>query len=161
MIIQKDRYILDVDVEETHKYSKEHSFCDCDEDRNLYAQIRWKFPKLTAFLAELGLLIDRPDETGSCATDDYIDYHFVSYTVIGNILESDKYEIDMFDGDLFLNIVIDNWYVPNEQKTDRYFTVTVYGINLPWVLDEPFPESATSGKVISLFERIKKLFHRN
>ena len=160
MIIQKYGYILDVDVEATRQYSENHSLCDCNEDRNLYAQIQEKFPKLTAFLAELGLLIDRPDETGSCAMDGYIDYHFVSYTVIGNILESDKYEIDMFDGEQFLNIVIDNWYVPNEQKTDRYFTVTVYGIDLPWVLDEPFPESATSKKMFSLFERIKTLFCR-
>lgn len=161
MIIQKEGYILDVDVEATDKYSKGHSLCDCDEDRNLYAQIREKFPKLTAFLAEFGLLIDRPDETGSCAVDDYIDYHFISYTVIGEILESDKYEIDMFDGGLFLNIVIDKWYVPNEQKTDRLFTVTVYGVDLPWVLDEPFPESAAPKRAASLFGRIKKLLRRN
>lgn len=160
MIIRKYGYVLDVDIDATSQYSREHSLCDCDEDRNLYAQIREKFPELTAFLAELGLLIERPDETGSCAVDDYIDYHFVSYTVIGNILESDKYEIDMFDGGKFLNIVIDNWYVPNEQKTNRYFTVTVYGIDLPWVLDEPFPVSAVSGKKISLFERIKRMFGR-
>ncbi len=70
--------------------------CDCGEDRNLYAQIADKFPKLKEFLGELGLLIERPDETGSCAVEGYIDYHFVSYTVIGKILESDKYEIDMF-----------------------------------------------------------------
>ena len=160
MIIQKEGYVLDIDIEATRQYSENHSLCDCNEDRNLYAQIQEKFPKLTTFLAELGLLIDRPDETGSCAMDGYIDYHFVSYTVIGNILESDKYEIDMFDGELFLNIVIDNWYVPNEQKTDRYFTVTVYGIDLPWVLDEPFPESATPKKMFSLVEGIKKLFFR-
>ena len=160
MIIQKEGCVLDVDIEATRQYSENHSLCDCNEDRNLYAQIQEKFPKLTAFLAELGLLIDRPDETGSCAMDGYIDYHFVSYTVIGNILESDKYEIDMFDGELFLTIVIDNWYVPNEQKTDRYFTVTVYGIDLPWVLDEPFPESETPKKMFSLVERIKKLFCR-
>ena len=128
---------------------------------NLYAQIAEKFPKLKEFLAELGLLIESPDETGSCAVEDHIDYHFVSYTVIGKILESDKYEIDMFDGGLFLNIVIDNGYVPNEQKTDKYFTVTIYGIDLPWVLDEPFPKSGVHGKKNPLFERIKKLFHRN
>lgn len=161
MIIQKDRYVLDVDIEATRKYSQAHSLCNCDEDRNLYAQVRSKFPELTTFLAELGLLIDRPDETGSCSMDDYIDYHFVAYTVIGNILESDKYEIDMFDGGLFLNIVIDNWYIPNEQKTDRYFTVTVYGIDLPWVLDEPFPKSTIPNMGASIIERIKKLFSRN
>ena len=157
MIIRKHSYVLDVDVEGTSKYSQEHEICDCNEDRNLHAQIADKFPKLKEFLAELGLLIERPDETGSCAVEDYIDYHFVSYTVIGKILESDKYEIDMFDGGLFLNIVIDNWYVPNEQKTDKYFTVTIYGIDLPWVLDEPFPESKRS----SFLEIIKKLFHRH
>ena len=160
MIIRKHSYVLDVDVEGTSKYSQEHEICDCNEDRNLHAQIADKFPKLKEFLAELGLLIERPDETGSCAVEDYIDYHFVSYTVIGKILESDKYEIDMFDGGLFLNIVIDNWYVPNvpnEQKTDEYFTVTIYGIDLPWVLDEPFPESKRS----SFREIIKKLFHRH
>ena len=68
MIIQKDGYVLDVDIEATRQYSENHSLCDCNEDRNLYAQIQEKFPKLTTFLAELGLLIDRPDETGSCAS---------------------------------------------------------------------------------------------
>ncbi len=158
MITRKDDFVLDVDVEGTLQYSKEHLLCDCNEDRNLYAQIRDKFPKLEAFLAELGLLIDRPDETGSSAVNDYIDYHFVSYTVIGNIIESGKYEIDMFDGGLYLSIVIDNWYVPNEQKTDRYFTVTVYNIKLPWVLKEPFPGSAT---FTSLFlQKIKRVFRK-
>ena len=157
MIVRKFGYVLDVDIEGTLKYSQEHELCDCDEDRNLYAQIRDKLPKLTEFLSELGLLIERPDETGSCAVDDHIDYHFVSYTVIGDILESDKYEIDMFDGGMFLNIVINNWYVPNEQKNDGYFTVTIYGIDLPWVLDEPFPESVVTGKGMSLFERLKRL----
>ena len=161
MIIRKHGYVLDVDIEGTSKYSQEHEICDYDEDRNLYAQIADKFPKLKEFLAELGLAIDRPDETGSCAIKDYIDYHFVSYTVIGSILDSDKYEIDMFDGGLSLNILINNWYVPNQQKTNEYFTVTIYGIDLPWVLDEPFPESSASGKRSSLLERINKLFHRN
>ena len=68
--------------------------------------------------------------------------------------------LNMLDGGLFLNIVIDNWYIPNEQKTDRYFTVTVYGIDLPWVLDEPFPKSTIPNKGTSIIERIKKLFFR-
>ena len=147
MIIRKNGYVLDVDVEGTLKYSQEHKLCDCDEDRNLYAQIAEKFPELKEFLAELGLLIERPDEIGSCVT--------------GKILEFDNYEIDMFDGGLFLNNIIDNCYVPNEQRTDKYFTVTIYGIDLPWVLDEPFPECCVSRNRMSLLARIKSLFHRN
>ena len=67
MIIRKHSYVLDVDVEGTSKYSQEHEICDCNEDRNLYAQIAENFPKLKEFLSELGLAIYRPDETGSCA----------------------------------------------------------------------------------------------
>ena len=136
MIVRRDEIALDVDIEKTAQYSKTHSLCDCDEDRNFYTQAREKFPKLAKFLSEFGIMIERPDEIGSHAENGYIDYHFVSYTVIGEILEADKYEIEMLDGEIFLNIKIDHWYVPNEQKTDRYFTVTVYNITLPWVLNE-------------------------
>ena len=157
MIIRKDDFVLEVDIDSTARYSKEHALCDCNEDRNFYAQVRERFPKLTAFLAELGVEIDRPDETGSHAMEDYIDYHFVAYTVVGDIVELGKYEIDLFDGGRFLNIVIDHWYVPNEQQTNRYFTVTVYNIQLPWVLDEPFPETPTSH---SLWQKIKDFFRK-
>lgn len=160
MIIRKHGYALDIDIEGTMQYSREHGLCDCDEDRNLYAQIRERFPQLTEFLAELGLLIERPDETGSFAIGDQIDYHFVAYTVIGELLGSDRYEIDMADGGMTLKIVISDWYVPNEQKTDRYFTVAVYGITLPWVLEEPFPESVVTGKRVPFFERLKGLLGR-
>ena len=33
MIIRKHGYVLDVDVEDTFKYSQEHGLCDCDEDQ--------------------------------------------------------------------------------------------------------------------------------
>ena len=155
MLIHKNDFILDVDLESTNKYSREHTLCNCDEDRNFYVQAKEKFPKLTEFLSEIGLLIERPDEIGSCAEDDYINYHFVSYTVVGEISEADKYEIDMYDGGLYLNIVIDNWYVPNEQKTDRYFTVTVYNIRLPWVLREPLPKNKDIDKNQSFLYKMK------
>ena len=161
MIIRKHGYTLDVDLEATLKYSRQHTLCDCDECRNLYAQIADKFPKLKDFLAELGLLIERPDDIGSCAVGDYIDYQFVSYTVTGRMLETDRYEVDLFDGGLFLDIVIDNRYVPNEQKSDEYFTVTVYGINLPWVLDEPFPKNRVTENRTSFIAKIKSLLCRN
>lgn len=159
MVIRTDHYVLDIDPEATQTYSRTHSLCDCNEDRNFYAQARERFPKLASFLAELGLIIERPDEIGSSALESAIDYHFVSYTVAGTILESGEYEVDLFDGGLFLNIVINNWYVPNEQNAKNYFTVTVYGIRLPWVLDEPFP--AAPIRKPSLLSRIRTLFRKN
>jgi hypothetical protein len=77
--------------------------------------------------------------------------------VCGKILELDKYEIDINDGGLFLNIVIGDYYIPNEQKTD-YFVVTIYNINLPWVLNEPFPTSVPYQN--SFFNKIKSLFSK-
>ncbi len=156
MIINKDEVVLDIDIKATTEYSQIHSLCDCNEDRNFYIQARNQFPKLTEFLTELGLLIERPDEIGSIINEDRIDYIFVSYTVVGEIKEYSKYETDMFDGGMFLSIVIDDSSIPNEQKTDRYFTVTVYGISLPWVLDEPFPDDRRTIDKIRQFLSFKK-----
>ena len=145
MIIKKQGCKMDVHLEQTKKYYISNSICDCPSCRNYYAQVKDKFHLLDEFLLELGVSIDRPDEMGCIELDNEIQYVFASYTVCGKILELDKYEIDINDGGLFLNIVIGDSYVPNEQKTD-YFVVTVYHIVLPWVLDEPFPEPASKGK---------------
>jgi hypothetical protein len=157
MIIQKENYVLDVDLEASKTYSKTHSLCDYSEDRNFYAQAKDTFPALASFLADFGILIERPDEISSAAVDNEINYHFISYTVVGKVLEFNKYEIDLFDGGLFLNIVIDNLSVPNEQRTSDYFTITVYNVRLPWVLNEPFPGSEQVGSVRG---KIKNLFKR-
>ena len=154
MIVIKEGTTLHIDLEATVQYYQEHTLCDCPECRNFYAQAREKFPRLTAFLAELGVDIQRPDEIGSLAMGDEVDYHFVAYTVNGRILEHDGYEIDIRDGEALLRVVIDNSYFPNEQKVDDYFTVTVYGVRLPWGLDEPFPEDAVGEVKPGLMARI-------
>ncbi|MBR2875725.1 MAG: hypothetical protein IKC01_01155 [Clostridia bacterium] len=160
MIVKVEGYIFDVDIESSKAYSQEHSLCQCDEDRNFYVQARKEFPKLSTLLEKFGIMIDRPDEIRSIAMDGYIDYNFVSYTVVGEIKEASGYEIDLFDGEHFLNIAINDIGVPNEQKTDRYFTITVYNIQLPWVLDEPFPQSASLHR-FSVFGKLKELFSKN
>ena len=161
MIVIKEGKTLDIDFEATVQYYQEHTLCDCPECRNFYAQAREKFPRLTAFLAELGVDIQRPDEIGSLAMGDEVDYHFAAYTVNGRILEHDGSEIDIRDGEALLRVVIDNSYFPNEQKVDNYFTVTVYGVRLPWVLDEPFPEDAVGEVKPGLMARILgKIFRK-
>ena len=162
MIIQKQDCKMDVDVEKTIEYYRKHSLCDCPACRNFYAQAETTLPKLKAFFSELGVDISRPDESGSDASDGIVDYFFVAYTVNGKVLSYDKYEIDIQEDDLFLNVVIDDHYVPNEQK-EEYFVISVYGIKLPWVLDEELPESIPFVDKITkngFFEKIKKLFRR-
>ncbi len=147
-----------VDKDSVKKYSETHSLCACDECRNFYAQARDMFPKLTEFLSDFGILIERPDEIASLAGDNEIDYLFVAYTVTGEILESDSFETDLRDGNLQLKITIDNRYVPNTQETDKYFTITIENVVLPWILGDPF---ARTKKSPSIFNKIKKLFDAN
>lgn len=156
MIIQNDGYIFDVDIAKTKAYYESNTLCDCNEDRNFYAQVRDKFPKLTALLDEFGIPIDCPDEISSVALVDEIEYIFAAYTVVGRIVESGEHEIGLFDGNMFLNIVISNQHFPNEQKTREYFTIAVHNIKLPWVLDEPFPELEKSQPTV--FTKIKRFF---
>ena len=136
--IQKDEYVFSVDVEKTKEYYKTHTLCDCVCCRNYYAQIKDKLPKLNAFLSEFGVDISKPDEAMSAEMDDYIDYIQVDYTVCGSIGSMSEYELDIYD-DLFLSIVITNGFVSPNEQTGEYFTISVMQIELPWVLDEPFP----------------------
>ena len=157
MLIQKQDCKMDVDIDQTIEYYRKHSLCDCPACRNFYTQAATALPKLKEFFSELGVDISRPDESASDASDETVDYYFVAYTVSGKVLEYDKYEIDLQDGELFLNIVIDDNYIPNEQK-DEYFVISVYGIKLPWVLDEPLPDAVP---ITNFWGKIKNFFKKN
>ncbi len=157
MIIQKQDCKMDIDIDQTKEYYKTHSLCDCPSCRNYYAQVKERFHLLDEFLLELGVSIDRPDEMGCVEADNEIQYIFASYTVCGKILELDKYEIDFNDGGLFLNIVIGDYFIPNEQKND-YFVVSIYNIVLPWVLNEPFPQAVPIKE--RFIDKIKAIFSK-
>ncbi|MBR3809165.1 MAG: hypothetical protein IKK46_02545 [Clostridia bacterium] len=134
--IEKDDWKFSVDVEKTKAYYKTHSLCECSNCRNFYAQIEEKLPKLKEFLSEFGVDVSKPDESSSIELENSIDYLSVDYTVCGEIIEASKYEIDIYDN-LFLSIVVnDDFVCPNEQ-TGKFFTFSVFQIELPWVLDEP------------------------
>lgn len=134
--IEKDDWKFSVDVEKTKAYYKTHSLCECSNCRNFYAQIEEKLPKLKEFLSEFGVDVSKPDESSSIERENSIDYLSVDYTVCGEIIEASKYEIDIYDN-LFLSIVVnDDFVCPNEQ-TGKFFTFSVFQIELPWVLDEP------------------------
>ena len=140
MLMDKQGCKMDIDLEQTREYYQSHSLCDCAFCRNYGVQVKDRFPFLDAFLLELGVSVERPDELGCVEADNEVQYVFASYTVCGNVSEPDKYEMNLCDGGLPLRIVIGDSYVPNEQKAD-YFVLTVYGIVLPWVLSEPFPKA--------------------
>ncbi len=147
---------MDVDIEKTKEYYHQNSLCSCSSCRNFYAQAKEKLPALDEFLREFGVSVERPDEIGCIELENMEHYIEVSYTVCGKILEYNKFEIDLKDGNMTLNVVIDDRYVPSGQK-DEYFVITVYNILLPWVLDEPFPQPPKN----SFWDKIKLFFLKN
>lgn len=152
---EKDGHVFCVDIEKSREYYKTHSLCECAYCRNYYAQIKDKLPKLGEFLDGFGVDVSKPDEIMSFETDNGINYINVDYTVCGTVEVMGKYEIDIYDS-LFLSIVItDGFASPNEQ-TGKYFTVSVMGIELPWVLDEPLAEPIAE----KLPTKIKGFFRR-
>jgi len=148
---------MNIDIDRTRDYYRTHSLCDCSCCRNLYAQIKERLPLLDKLLSEFGIDSARPDEVGSTEENDGIDYLFVSYTVCGKIESHGKYTLKLTDGDMPLEIVVGDYFVPNEQKGD-YFVVGVYGIKLPWVLDEPFPIPVPAKS--NFREKIKVFFRK-
>lgn len=154
--IKKNEYVFSVDIEKTKEYYKTHSLCDCEECRNYYKQIKYKFPKLNDFLSEFGIDISKPDECFGVDMDNYIDYINVDYTVCGSVKVLGESEIDIFD-DLSLKVVITDGFVSPNEQTGEYFTISIMNIELPWVLNEPFPKSIALKE--NMFKRVvKKLF---
>ena len=140
-IIEKEDYIFNVDIEKTQKYYATKTLCDCNECQNYYRQAENTFPKLTSFLSDFGIDIARPDEICSTYDKGKVDYFVVAYTAVGECVKCGEYEIEMEDGDLFVNLVINKKPVyPNEQEERQCFEIAVYNIRLPWVLEEPHEE---------------------
>lgn len=134
--IEKGGIVFGVDLDTARNHSKTHELCSCPCCRNYYAQVCERLPELAAFLREFGIDAARPDEAMSVENDGRIDYIEVDYTVSGQIKTAKRDEIEL--GGLRITAV-DGFVSPNEQ-TGAYFTLSVTGIVLPWVLDEPFPK---------------------
>lgn len=155
--IQKDEYIFEVDIGKTIEYYNTHSLCECDCCKNFYAQIKDKFPNLESFLSDFGVDISKPDECMSVELDNTIQYIGVDYTVCGKVATMGQYEIDIQDNLFFSIVITDGFASPNEQ-TSEYFTISVYNIELPWVLDKPFPKPIPFKAISKTKGFLKKVF---
>lgn len=155
--IQKDNFVFCADIEKTREYYLSNLLCVCPGCRNLYAQIKTLSGELTSFLSEFGVDICRPDESADVEMNNNIDYLFVGYTVTGRIETEGVYETDIAD----FHIKISkgdtpyDWF-PNEQKEPCFF-ISVTGISLPWVLEEPFPRSERFIDKVRAFFKKKKI----
>lgn len=156
-IIKKDNFVFYADVEKTKEYYSSLSDCGCYGCRNLCAQIKDFSPELNDFLSEFGIDICRPDESVDFPEKDHVYYSLVGYTVTGHIETNGIYKTKI--GTLRIEITNGNspdYWFPNEQKEPHFF-ISVSGITLPWVLDEPIPdEERFIDKVIRFIKDIFK-----
>ena len=159
--IRVNGYAFFVDTEKTERYYKTHSLCDCVCCRNYYAQIKNRFPEFDRLLNAFGADISRPDEVTSIEMDGYTDYMSADYTVCGRMEPSGQCKIDQYD-DLPLNLVITDGFVSPNEQTGEYFTISVMKLELPWALEETFPEPITERAVRTLkFKNVfRKLFKK-
>ena len=157
-IIEKEDYIFDVDIEKTKEYYATRTLCDCDECQNYYRQVEHTLPKLKNFLLDFGIDIARPDEICSFFHSGNVVYCAIAYTAVGECIKCGEHEIDMEDGGLFLNLVINkNPVYPNEQGDRQCFEIEVRNVDLPWVLEAPHKDENAK---ISIWTKIKRLFNK-
>ena len=147
--IEKDGYVFSVDRDKTSRYYTTHSICDCDGCQNFYKQIKGLFPELEEFLTEFGVYIAKPDEMPWYDIDNHIHYT-PYYTVTGKIEKINTQKMDFGN----LNVVFyqsGSPYtdIPNEQ-IEPYFIIGVSIIDLPWILDTPFPSAPVKKNFIML-----------
>ena len=174
MIFEQEGKKFDIDFEKTKEYYASRALCDCPACRNFYLLIKEKYVLLNNFLNKFGVDIANPEEIvwGDIHNGE-LDCVVVCYTVKGSILETDNYEIDIMDH-TFVSIVVEDGHKRNDEETEKYFVLSVYGIYLPYIIDEkPFisnelcqknfstcSEKSKSKKNLSVFKRfLQKLFH--
>ena len=127
MHISLDGFEFECDIDKTKSYYESHSMCDCPACSYYHLHAGESFPKLNIFLSDFGVDISKPDDIVWFQELGGISCVVVSYTVNGKIEKYGDYEFDINDGELFLNIVFDQKYVPNEQISD-YFVISVFGL---------------------------------
>lgn len=129
-IIAENGFILNVNTEENVKYYSTHTLCNCTACRYFYNTVGSMYPHAERLLKRLGSNISKPDELEYWETTNNISYS-AHYTIIGSTVSFDS---DCFEAD-GIKIVLHpsrqpDFYIPNEQITDEYFIISLYGINI-------------------------------
>lgn len=136
MIITIDEWVFDVDITATMEYSAQEAqeHCTCAYCRNFYAAVETYYPNLRPFLALFGLDIEAPDRMSPIGYSVKEICYDPEYYVLGRILHMGKYEFSVGPA----NICVPDW--EGEVNGHPAFSLNVFEVLLPWVLDEPLEE---------------------
>lgn len=121
---------MKVDIEKTRTFyslSEVKMFCDCNYCRNYSAQIKSTYPEVDAYLATLGIDIERPYETSPLEpdADGFLDYCSGQYIVFGACHKGYHHKIGNVE------IRLANSY-PSTGIKEKHFVLEFYPIRLKY-----------------------------
>lgn len=158
MILQIDDWKFDIDMTATMEYSanEAESHCDCAYCRNFYAALDGEYPNFRKFLADFGLDAEAPGELMPFDEESGMLY-LGEYVVSGRILQIGNQ-----------SLCVDGVYITPEYDSEinhtmlkPCFYLTLEGLHLPWVLDEPMKDVLSPANLPSFLKRMwKKLMSR-
>ena len=158
MILEIDGWKFEIDMTTTMEYSAAEAadHCTCAYCRNFYAAIDDNYPELRPFLAQFGLDIEAPEELMPYDAAPVMVYDGV-YAVCGKILTEGKGGIRVGEAYVFPEIEAPI----NRPAISPCFSLSVDGLELPWVLEEPMEDVVSPANQPSFLKRMwDKLLRR-
>jgi len=118
-----------MDITKTENYYKaldDESLCSCEYCRNYYRKVRGTYPELSAYLAGMGIDIEKPFETMPLEPyEGIIEYIDVQYVVMG---KADDFKSENIYG---VHIDIADSH-PMTDIDEEHYVIEVSSIKLKW-----------------------------
>lgn len=142
-----DGWTFSVDLATTMEYSagEAEGHCECAYCRNFYSAVDGVYPNLRPFLAQFGLDIEAPEELMPFEPTHYR----AAYAVKGEILRHGSQPINV-DGLTVRPEAGEGTY----ETWPAWFNLSVEGLKLPWVLNEPMEEVLSPANAPAFLERM-------
>ena len=123
---------IDVDIKATQSYyesAADDKLCDCDYCRNYRLQVKAAYPEVAAYLAGLGIDIEKPFETSPLEPDEdgYLEYCICQYVAFGACSAEYHHRL----GDVAFGLSTSH---PNTGIDEQHFVLDVYPMRLKYVL---------------------------
>lgn len=151
MFLQIQDWKLDVDLTATMAYSAAEAaeHCDCAYCRNFYAAVD---PRLRSYLTQFGLDVEAPDALYPYDLPDGRMLYEGEYVVFGRILEAGEEPLVPDPGS---SAVIMPQRSDVYDHSQPYFVLSLEGVVLPWLLEEPLGEVVSPANDPEFLEQMR------
>ena len=154
MILSLDDWQFNIDLEQTMDRSAAEvsDHCTCAYCRNFYAEVDHVCPTLRPLLSQFGLELEAPDVLYPYDISDERMCYEGKYVVFGQIIRYGRHGFDCHGADLMP-------MEDDESLVDEpHFVLSLEGLNLAWVLNEPMGEVISPANEPSFLEKMWQRF---